>query len=377
MDVVIKEISGKKQLKQFVRYPYLLYKNHPYHIPKLMFDEMTTLSKEKNPAFDHCESRYWLAYKNGEVVGRIAAILNNAFIKKWNKNYLRFGWFDFEEDEVVGRLLLKQVEDWAKEKNMDAVHGPLGFTDLDYEGMLIEGFDQRGTMATIYNHPYYPKSLEICGYKKDTDWIEYRIKVPDSIPERIEQIALNVEKRYDLKIIRTKKPKDLLPYAEEIFELINSTYEELYGVVPLTKKQTAYYAKQYLSFLRTDFICMIADKNDKIISVGISMPSLSAALQKSKGKLFPFGFIHLLKALKKNDAVDMLIVGIRKDFQNKGVNAILINEMGKAYISSNIKWAETNPELEDNTKVQSLWQYFDAVQHKRRRCYIKYLRNES
>ena len=260
---------------------------------------------------------------------------------------------------------------------MEAVHGPLGFTDLDYEGMLIEGFDQRGTMATIYNYPYYPKLLENSGYEKDTDWIEYRIKVPERIPERIEQIAQNVEKRYSLKIIRTKKPKDLLPYAEEIFELINSTYEELYGVVPLTKKQTAYYAKQYLSFLRTEFICMIADKNDKIVSVGISMPSLSAALQKSKGKLFPLGFIHLLNALKKNEGIDMLIVGIRKDFQNKGVNAILINEMGKSYIRNNIRWAESNPELEDNTKVQSLWQYFDAVQHKRRRCYIKFLENGS
>lgn len=377
MNIVVKEVTGKKQLKEFVRYPYLLYKNHPYYIPKLSFDEMTTLSKEKNPAFDYCESKYWLAYKNGKVVGRIAGIVNNAFIDKWKKNYLRFGWFDVENDEDVAKALLQQIENWAKEKNMEAVHGPLGFTDLDYEGMLIEGFDQTGTMPTIYNYPYYPKFLEHSGYRKDTDWVEYRIKVPETIPERLQHIAKKIESRYELQVIATKNAKDILPYADEIFELINSTYDELYGVVPLTKKQMAYYTKQYFSFIRSDFICMVADNSGKLIAVGISMPSLAAALQKSKGKLFPLGFIHLLKALKKNEVVDMLIVGIRKDFQHKGVNAILMNEMAKAYIKNGIKWAESNPELEDNTKVQSLWQYFDAKQHKRRRCYIKFLQNGS
>lgn len=377
MDIIVEEIRGKKQLKEFVRYPYLLYKNHPHHIPKLAFDEMTTLSKKKNPAFDHCESRYWLAYKNGKVAGRIAAIVNKKFIEKWNKNYLRFGWFDFEEDENVARMLLQQVENWAKEQSMEAIHGPLGFTDLDYEGMLIEGFDETGTMPTIYNYPYYPKFLENSGYQKHTDWLEYRIKIPKEVPERIQHIAKTIESRYKLKVVDIKKPKDLLPHANEIFELVNSTYEDLYSVVPLTKKQMAYYTKQYFSFMRTEFICLVADNSGKLVAIGISMPSLSAALQKSKGKLFPFGFLHLLKALRKNEGVDMLIVGIRKDFQGKGVNAILMNKMGRAYIQNGIKWAESNPELEDNTKVQSMWQYFDAVQHKRRRCYIKFLQNGS
>lgn len=377
MDITVKEVLEKKHLKEFVRYPYRLYKDHPHHIPKLEFDELTTLNKKKNPAFDHCESRYWLAYKNGKVVGRIAAILNRSFIEKWKKNYLRFGWFDFEEDEAVAKLLLQQVENWAKEKNLEAVHGPMGFTDLDYEGMLVEGFDQPGTMATIYNYPYYPKFLENSGYKKDTDWVEYRIHMPEAVPEKLQHIAEIIQHRYDLKIIHAKKPKDLLPYANEIFELINSTYEELYGVVPLTKKQMAYYTKQYFSFMRAEFICMITDNKGKLVAVGLSMPSLSAALQKSKGKLFPFGFIHLLKALKKNEGIDMLIIGIRKDLQGKGVNAILMNEMGKAYIKNGIKWAESNPELENNIKVQSLWQHFNAVQHKRRRCYIKFLSNGS
>ncbi len=376
MSIEIKEVTTKRQLKKFVSFPYKLYSTDPFYVPPLRFDELGTLRSDKNPAFDYCEVHYWLAYKNGKIAGRIAAILNHSFIEKWGKKYLRFGWFDFIQDKEVASSLLAKVENWAKELGMVAVHGPLGFTDLDHEGTLVEGFNELGTLATIYNYPYYPELIEECGFKKDTDWVEYQIKVPKTVPEKVERIADIVEKKYGLKVVRAKKAKDILPYTTEVFNLINSTYEKLYGVVLLTERQIRYYVKQYFSFIRTDFVVIILDKDEKLAGFGITMPSLSRALQKSNGRLFPFGFIHILKALKKNNMADMYLVAIRPDMQDKGVNAILMREITKSYIKNDIKIAESNPELEDNLKVQSIWNYYDARCHKRRRCYIKYLESE-
>jgi GNAT superfamily N-acetyltransferase len=257
--------------------------------------------------------------------------------------------------------------------DMTAVQGPLGFTDLDHEGMLVEGFDQLGTMATLYNYPYYPAFLEKLGYQKDIDWVEFRIKVPETVPEKLEKTASLIQKRLGLNIIAATKPKDILPYAKAIFDLINSEYADLHGVVPLTERQINYYIKQYFSFMRVDFVTIITDKEDKLAAFGITMPSLSVALQKSGGRLFPFGFIYILRAMKKNDSADFLMVAVRKDLQGKGVNALLIHETAKSYIKNGVKYVETNHELEDNRKIRSMWDDFDSRQHKRRRCFIRHL----
>jgi ribosomal protein S18 acetylase RimI-like enzyme len=373
MQIVIEEVSNKKQLRDFIDLPYSLYKGHAQYVPPLRFDEAATLNKEKNPAFDYCDARYWVAYRNNKPVGRIAAICNNLFNDKWEKKYLRFGWFDFEEDEQVASVLLKQVEDWGRELDMQAVHGPLGFTDLDHEGMLIEGFEHLGTMAAGYNYSYYPNFIEKLGYQKDTDWLEFRVNVPAHLDEKLEKLASMVSRRYGLTGRRFKKSKEVLPYAGAIFDLINEAYSDLYGVVPLTKKQHEYYTKQYFSFMRPDFISLVTDKEDKVVAFGITMPSLSKALQKSGGKLFPIGFLHLLRAMKKNNTADLLMVAVNKHYQGKGVNAILMNETLKSYVKNGIRHVETNHQLEDNGKVQSMFDYFEKVQHKRRRCYIKHL----
>ncbi len=373
MNIIIKEVKNKKELKKFVNFPYELYKDNKYWIPQLKRDEINLFRKEKNPAFDFCEVKLWLAYKNKNVVGRVAAIINNRFIEKWKDKYCRFGWIDFIDDENVSKALLATVENWAKEMGMEAVHGPLGFTDLDPEGMLIEGFNELGTIATIYNYPYYPKHLEKLGYSKDIDWVEYEIKVPQKVPEKIERIAKIVQKRNNLRVLRAKKIKELKPYMEEIFEVLNEAYKDLYGFVPLSKKQIQAYIKQYVSFANPKFISVILDANDKVAAFGITFPSLSKAFQKAKGKLFPFGFIHILKALKKTETIDLYLVAVRPDLQGKGVNSLIFNELIKIFINNKFIKAESNPELESNSKVQSQWKFFDRRQHKRRRCFIKKL----
>ena len=372
METIIQEVTSKKQVNAFLDFPYVLYKGNPYNIPKLRFDEAATLNPGKNPAFDFCESKYWLAYQNGKVVGRVAAIYNKKYVETWKNNYLRFGWIDFIEDIEVPRALLKAVEGWAKELGCTAVHGPLGFTDLDYEGMLIEGYEEIGTMATIYNYPYYPIMMEQLGYGKAVDWVEYRINVPEVFPENITKIANLVEKRYKLHVVPMTSTKHLKPYASEVFKLVNETYSELYGVVELTQRQIDYYVKMYFSMIRVDCITLIANEANQLVGFGISMPSLSKALQKANGSLFPFGFIHLLKALKKNTEADLLLIGIDKSLQGKGVNAIVLREFHKNYQKAGIKIIESNPELEENKKVQSIWDHFPARQHKRRRCFIKH-----
>ena len=371
--IIIKEVINKKQLKAFIDFPYRLYQGNKYYVPQLKKDIADTFSKNKNPAFEFCEAKYWLAYKGDKVVGRIAAIVNHAFIEKWENKYMRFGWIDFEEDEEITKALLGQVEMWANEKEMTAVHGPLGFTNFDYAGLLIKGFNQLGTFATIYNHPYCPLFIERAGYSKDVDWVEYKIKLPDVVPEKLEKIAAIVQKRYQLHVVRLRTTKDLLSYAKDIFRLINSAYADLYGMVTMTEKQIEYNTRKYLSFIRPDFVSLVLDKNDELAAFGITMPSLSLALQKAKGSLYPVGFIHILKAFRKNNFADLCLVAVRKDLQGKGVNAILMSELTKSYIKNGIEFAESNPELEENTKVQSIWEYYDTVQHKRRRCYIKYL----
>lgn len=371
--IIIKEVVLKKDLKKFILFPYSLYKNNPYWVPPIQSNEIDCLEKTKNPAFEYCEAKYWLAYKDDIIVGRIAGIINKSYIEKWKNKYARFGWIDFINDLNVSKALIKTVEDWAKQNKLVAVHGPLGFTDFDPEGMLIDGFNVLGTMTTIYNYSYYSQHLEKLGYKKDVDWLEYEINITKTIPERIERLAEIIEKRYKVHSLKVSQSKDLIVYAKAIFELLNETYKDLYGVVKLTEKQINNYIKQYFSFIQYEYVSVVLDENENVVAFAISIPSMSIALQKSKGKLFPIGFYYLLKAFKKNDTVDLYLVAVKQNLQGKGLNAILIRDLIKTFIKKNITKAITHPALEENNKVQALWKSYDAKVIKRRRCYIKEL----
>lgn len=376
MPVEIKEIVTRSGLKEFVRFPLNLYHGNPYYVPLLNSDEMNTLRRDKNPAFDHCQARYWMAYKNGKPAGRVAGILNRLHLQRWGQYYLRFGWLDFIDDVEVSAALIGQVEKWAAELEMNAVHGPLGFTDMDREAMLVEGFDQPGTMASIYNYPYYPEHLERLGYIKDVDWVEYKILVPDQPVEKISKMSEIVQKRCKLHLAEFRNKKELLKYVGQIFDLLNEAYLPLYGVVPLTTKQIETYVDQYFGFINPDFVPVVLDENDRMVAFGITMPSLSHALQKANGNLFPFGLFHLLNALKRNDRGDLYLVAVLPEFQGRGVNAILVDRMIKVFKKFGIRQVETNPELESNVLVQGQWKYFETSQHKRRRVYIKSLSEE-
>lgn len=371
--ITIREVLNRRQMKLFIDLPYHMYKRNDCYLPQLKKDVWATFDKKKNPAFDFCEARCWLAYKNERIVGRIAGILNHAFIEKWKSRYMRFGWLEFEQDPEIATALLHTVECWAARANMTAVHGPLGFTNFDHAGLLTYGFNETGTFATMYNHDYYPAAIEDAGYEKEVDYLEFKIKLPEQMPDRLCKIAAVVQTRYGLTTLQTRSVKDILPYAAEIFSLMNDAYADLHGFVPLTPKQVAYNTRKYLSFIRHDFVSLILDKHGALAAFGITMPSLARALQKANGHLLPFGFMHILKAFRKNTLGDLALIAVRKDLQGKGVNALLMFELTKTYINNGIKYAESNPELETNTKVQSLWQYYDAVNHKRRRCYIKKL----
>ncbi len=374
MSVEIKKVTCKKELRQFVKFNLELYKNCPYHVPSLTDEEMMTLDKQKNPAFEVCEAIFFLAYKNGKIAGRIAGIINRKSNETWQQKRVRFGFVDFIDDAEVADALFKAVEDWGKSKGMTEIHGPLGFTDLDHEGMLIDGFDQLGTIATIYNYPYYPKHLERMGYTKDQDWHEFKIFVPrEGIPEKHQRIGEIVKKKYGLKIMKFKNAKSLMPYAQKVFQTLNEAYAPLYGFSRLTQKQIDYYINMYIPMLRYDLVTLIVrEADDVVVGFGISLPNLSHAMQKAKGKFLPFGWFYLLKALKtKPKVVDLYLTGVLPEYQNKGVNALLFNDLIPIYNKLGVIYAESNPELETNNAVQAQWDYFKREHHKTRRAFIK------
>ena len=375
MAIEIRKIDTKGGLKKFVKWGIDLYKGNECFVPPLVMDDVNTLDPHNNPAFDFCESIYFMAYDNGKPVGRIAGIINNVVNEKTGKKTLRFGWVDFIDDTRVSEALFRAVEVWGRSKGMEEIVGPLGFSDMDPEGMLVEGFDQEGTMATIYNYPYYPKHLEAMGFEKEADWIEFRMTIPDGIPERYQRISDIIKRKYELSTPKYTSAKKLVKdYGQEIFQLINEAYSELYGYSPLTPRQINRYISMYIPVLRLDNISLIVDKDKKLIGVGIAMPSLSKALIKSRGRLFPFGWIHLLKALRgQNDVVDLLLVAVKPEYQSKGVNSLLFTDLIPCFIKNGYKFAESNPELELNQKVQSQWGYFETRQHKRRRAFRKSL----
>lgn len=376
MGIEVREVVSNGDLKKFVRFPFSLYQGNDCWVPALEFDELNTLRRDRNPAFEYCEARYWMAYRDGVPAGRIAGIVNNRYIEIWKNRYARFGWLDFVDDEGVCRALLRTVEDWARGKGLTAVHGPLGFTDLDREGLLVEGFKELGTLATNYNHAYYAARVEDCGYGKDCDWLEFQATHVTGVPEKIGRVAQIAAKRYRLRVARLNKAKDVLKYAQGVFAVLETAYQGLYGVVPLTDRQVATYIKQYFGFINPRYIKIVLDEHDRVAAFFIAMPSLSRALQRCGGRLLPFGFVHLYLALKRNTILDLYLAAVRPDMQGKGVNAMFVAEMVKAVTANGIEVVETNPELETNRKVQSHWDYFDTRQHRRRRCYIKTLQRE-
>ena len=375
MEITIREISGKKALKKYVQFNIDLYKENPYAVPPLIFDEVGTLSPDKNPAFEFCESVYYMAYDEEKPVGRIAGIINHKVNEKCGKKSARFGFVDFIDNTEVSSALFNAVEKWAREKGMEEIVGPLGFTDMDPEGLLIEGYDQPGTMVAIYNYPYYVNHITRLGYEKDNDWVEFKIYVPEEIPVKHKRISDIVQAKYKLKVLKYNSIKKIVKdYGRKIFELINQAYAGLYGYSALSEKQIDYYVKMYVPMVRLENVSLIVNEKEELVGVGIAIPSMTKALQKAKGKLFPFGFIHILKALRgKNDVVDLLLVALRPDYQNTGANALLFSDLIPVFIKNGYKYAESNPELEENGKVQSQWQYFENVQHKRRRAYKKRL----
>ena len=378
--IQIKRVETKKDLKRFIEFHYDLYKGNPYDVPNLYSDEVNTLSKNKNAAFDFCEAEYFLALKEGKIVGRVAAIINHKANEKWKKKDVRFGWIDFIDDIEVSRALFEAVEEYGRKKGMNDIVGPLGFTDMDPEGMLTWGFDKLGTMATIYNYEYYPQHMEkLGGWEKDNDYVEYYLVVPEKSPEKYTKIAEMVEKRYNLHVRKLTK-KDIFQggYGKKLFDLINLTYSDLYGFSELTDRQIDQYVKMYFPLADLNLVTVIEDgnKDNQLAGLGITIPSLSHALQKCRrGRLFPFGWWHLLRAIKfhKTDGVDLLLMGFLPEYRSKGANALLFADLIPRYVNYGFKWGETQVEMESNEGVQSQWGPLDPINHKKRRCYRRSL----
>ena len=376
MSVVVKPIKAtKSEIKKYVQFGIDLYKGNDCYVPPIVFDEIDTLLPEKNPAFDFCRAQSFMAYRDGKPVGRITAIINDVVNQRTGEKAMRFGWVDFIDDNEVVDALFKAAEEWGRNQGMTTIVGPLGFTDMDHEGMLVEGFDEMGTMATIYNYPYYPTHMERMGYAKEAGWVEFRIAIPEAVPDKYQRIADIVRKKFNLHTVKfTSRKKLKEKYGQALFDLINEAYDKLYGFSPLTQRQIDYYIGMYLSFLRLEDVSVIVDEDEKLVGLGITMPSFSRALQKSGGKLFPFGWWHILKAMRgKTDTVDLMLIAVAKEYLNKGVNALLFADLIPGYIKNGYKWAESNPELEENSSVQLQWQYFDYRQHRRRRAFKKTL----
>lgn len=380
-NVEIRKVATKKDLARFIDVHYDLYEGNEYDAPNLFFDEMNTLSKDRNAAFEFCEAEYFIAYKNGKAVGRVAAIINHRANSRWDRKDVRFGWIDFIDDLEVSGALLKSVEEWGREHGMNQIVGPLGFTDMDPEGMLTEGFDQLGTMTTPYNYPYYPQHMEkLGGWEKDNDYVECKLPIPDKVPARYAKISKMIEGRYGLRVKKLKNRKEVYEggYGQKIFEVINTCYKDLYGYSELTQRQIDQYVEMYLSFVDYNIITLIEDStcDNKLVGIGITIPSLSRALQKCRrGRLFPFGWWHILRALKfhKTKVVDCLLVGVLPEYRKKGANALLFADLIPRYVSYGWEWGETQVEMETNHAVQSQWSELDVTVHKRRRCYKKTL----
>lgn len=372
MSIVIKEVVSKKDLWSFVRFPNKLYKDNEFFVPFLETDEFETFSSDKNPAYEFCETRLFLAYKDGKLAGRIAGLINHAYNKKWGKNAIRYTRFDFIDDREVSEALFSAVTAWGKERGYTEVMGPIGFTDMDHEGMLVEGFDKLNMSITFYNHPYYLEHIEALGLKKDIDWIEYKISVPAELDPRIERISAHLTEAGDFTAVVYNDRKALRDEVFEAFQIIDVAFSRLYGTVPLTDAVIKNVVDAYIPLVNLDYICSVKDREGRIVAFGALMPSIAKALKRSDGKLFPFGIVRLLRALKgKNDTLEMFFVAVEPHYQLRGVPAIIISTLLQKLVKNGVKYCETGPMLETNGAVHSLWSYFEKEQHKRRRCFIK------
>lgn len=376
--ILIKKVESKKDLKTFIDFHYDLYSGNAYDVPALFSDELKTLSRDKNAAFDFCEAEYFLAYKDNKLVGRVAAIINHRANEKWQRKSVRFGWIDFIDDKEVSKALLKAVEDFGKAHGMTEIVGPLGFTDMDPEGMLIWGFDRLSTLATLYNYSYYPQHLEsLPGYDVDNRYVEYRIHIPKEVPEKFNKISTMIQERYHLKIKKLTK-KDIYKggYGKKVFQLVNDTYKDLYGFSELSERQIQQYVDMYFPYVDLGLITLVEDTaaNNKLVGIGITIPSTSHALQRCKrGRLLPFGWWHIIRAIKfhKTDTLDLLLVGVLPEYRSKGVNSLMFSDLIPRCAKYGIEWGESQVEMETNTHVQSQWEMFGPVMHKKRACYKK------
>ena len=370
-NITIIEVTTKKQLNAFFKFPYILFKNDKMWVPQLLMDEKVTFNKAKNPALEFCDHKIWLAYRDGKIVGRIVGIINNKANQIWQRNRVRFGWFDFINSDQVAKALLDAVVQWGKSRGMNKIFGPMGFTDMDKEGMMVEGFDVDCPMACYYNPSYYPAIMNSIGYEKEVDWVQYQIVADQPVPEKVQRVNEMIKNRYNLRIVDNISAKQIANlYGEKIFLTLNKAFSSLYGFVPLNEKQIKFYIKQYFSFLDKRLICFIVDEKDDVVAFGVSMPSLSDALRKGRGKLFPFGWLYLLRALRNFEKIDLYLNGVAPEWQNKGVHSLYYAEMNKRNIELKVKTAIANPQLEDN-QAAHIWEKYNSHVAIRRRAYVK------
>ena len=369
--IEVREVRTKADLRAFISFPDKLYKDCPYYVPCLHMDEKNNLLEKSNPAYEYCETKILLAYKDGKLAGRVLGILNRAYNEKFGKKRVRFNRWDVIDDIEVAKALLTEVERWGAEKGMTEITGPIGFCDMDHQGLLVEGFEEKDLFITTYNYPYYAEHLDRLGYVKDVDWIEMQISMPEQLSPKIKKVSELLLKKHDLHLMQFTKIKEVLPRVDEIFDLLNEAYSDLYGTVPLNAGQVQMYKEQFIPILNPKYISIVENNANEIVGFGIAAPSMAEASIKSKGKLFPLGWLRILRSIRKNDTIELLLVAVRKDYRNTGVNAIMISQMYDNAAKSGIRLAETGPELELNDKVQSQWKSFETRQHKRRRCYVK------
>ena len=372
-DIVIKEAKTKAEYLAFVKFPYSLYKENPNWVPPLINDEIETIDPDLNPVYQNANASFFLAYQDEKIVGRIAAIVNWIEIKEIKKSKVRFGWFDVIDNINVTKSLIDCVIKFGKDHNLESVEGPLGFSNLDKAGLLIKGYEEQNTMITLYNHPYYSEHLEKLGFNEAAKWVEYEIKIDDfeSSPEKVKRFSKLIMERYNLTLLNFKNRKAIIPYVDQMFELLDKTYNKLQSYVPIQDYQIENYKKRFLKFINPDFIKCIIDQQGKLICFSITMPSFTEALKKVNGKLTLFNSIHILKAMYFNKRASFYLIGVRPDYQNKGITAIIFNEMQKLFNKQNINIVETNPELEENTAIQKLWKNYEHRLHKRRATFSK------
>ena len=368
-DIKVKQVLNSSDLELFIKFPMELYKGNPYYVPPLINEEKSIWVKEENPALQYSEAAQFLAYKGKNIVGRIAVMINHKEEKELGIQKVRFGWLDFINDIEVSKSLINTAIEYANSKGISKIEGPMGFTNLDKAGMLTKGFDKLATMIGIYNFDYYPKHMEQLGLVKEKEWVEFEINFPDTLPDKVEKFSKLIAEKYELELVKFKAKKDILPLVDSMFKLLDDTYKNLSTYTPITEEQIKHYKEKYFKFIDKDYIVCIKDKSGSLISFAITMPSYSKALQKAKGKLFPFGWWHLLNAGKKNDRANFYLIGIHSQYQKRGITAIIFKEIYETFKKKGVKFLETNPELEENASIQALWQDYHPTNHKRRRTY--------